>query len=66
MTASCWQPGAFRRGGQGTQRLALQRFAAVRAMGLPLHYLRLTAGGHPEHPLYLPAGLTPHPWPASL
>lgn len=27
-----------------------------------LHYLRLTKKGHPEHPLYLPASLTPQPW----
>lgn len=26
------------------------------------HYLRLTAGGHPQHPLYLPATLLPIPW----
>lgn len=27
------------------------------------HVLRLTKGGHPEHPLYLPYRLEPHPWP---
>jgi hypothetical protein len=26
-----------------------------------LNYLRLTDGGHPEHPLYLPATLKPQP-----
>lgn len=26
------------------------------------HYLRLTKDGHPSHPLYLPASLTPQPW----
>jgi len=27
-----------------------------------MHYLRLTARGHPEHPLRLPRGLKPRPW----
>lgn len=27
-----------------------------------LHALRLTRGGHPAHPLYLPAELKPQPW----
>lgn len=27
-----------------------------------LHILRLTKDGHPAHPLYLPADLTPQPW----
>lgn len=27
-----------------------------------LHYLRLTAEGHPSHPLYLPKDLQPQPW----
>ena len=28
--------------------------------GIGLRALRLTQGGHPEHPLYLPASLVPH------
>lgn len=38
------------------------RFSYIRAMGLPLHYLRLTSNGWPEHPLYLPPDLTPIRW----
>lgn len=30
-----------------------------------LHYLRLTTLGHPAHPLYLPASLTPQLWSSS-
>lgn len=38
------------------------RDAAVRKMLPRLHYLRLTKGGHPGHPLYLPASLRPVAW----
>lgn len=42
------------------------RDAQVRALlddaGVELHVLRLTAGGHPGHPLYVPAAATPQPW----
>lgn len=52
--------------GWGVKGELLQRGAAVRALlrgaSIPLHYLRLTQGGHPEHPLYLPGALTPVPW----
>jgi hypothetical protein len=34
----------------------------VKAMLPPMHYLRLTKGGHPGHPLYLPADLIPTPF----
>lgn len=34
----------------------------VRALLPRLHYLRLTKGGHPGHPLYLPASLRPMEW----
>ena len=40
---------------QVVQRLALR--------GCDLRYLAVTAGGTPRHPLYLPAGLVPLPWP---
>jgi hypothetical protein len=30
--------------------------------GIPLHYLRMGAGGMPHHPLYLPGDLTPTEW----
>lgn len=33
----------------------------LRAAGVTPHYLRLTKGGHPEHPLYLRESLTPRP-----
>ncbi len=50
------------KGKQATRELAVVRFAAIRSMGLELHYLRMTAGGYPEHPLYLPATLKPQLW----
>lgn len=31
--------------------------------GVKLSYLRLTQGGHPSHPLYLPRSLEPVEWP---
>jgi hypothetical protein len=46
-------------GAHGTYR---GRDAQVRAMLPGLHYLRLTKGGHPGHPLYLPASLRPVEW----
>lgn len=45
-----------------TKRLMQERFEHIKALGLPLHVLRVTASGHPEHPLYLPANLRPVPW----
>lgn len=33
--------------------------AMLRAAGVSIKALRITAGGHPGHPLYLPAALTP-------
>ena len=46
-------------GANGTFR---QRGEAVRAMLPRLHYLRLTKGGQPQHPLYLPGDLRPVLW----
>jgi hypothetical protein len=41
----------------------LGRDAQVRKMFPRLHVLRLTKGGHPAHPLYLPKTLKPTLWP---
>lgn len=38
------------------------RDASVKAMLPNLHYLRMTKGGHPGHPLYLPSSLRPVEW----
>lgn len=45
-----------------TKRLMRGRFATILALGLPLHYLRLTKSGYPEHPARLPDGLRPYRW----
>lgn len=50
-------------GTHGTHRgRALNVTAWLRGAGVKLHVLRLTKGGHPEHPLYLPYDLTPTEW----
>lgn len=36
---------------------------ALRDSGARLAYIRLSKSGTPEHPLYLPGGLDPKPWP---
>lgn len=46
----------------GTPGAHMKRDAAVRELIPNLHYLRLTKAGHPGHPLYLPADLTPVRW----
>jgi hypothetical protein len=56
---ACW---GVPKGRAVTKRLAEARFAQIRGMGFPLHVLRLTQGGFPEHPLYLPKTLEPIPW----
>ena len=38
------------------------RDAQVLKLLADMHYLRLTKGGHPAHPLYLPADLEPMPF----
>lgn len=38
------------------------RNLTVRKLLSPLHYLRLTKDGHPNHPLYLPKALKPILW----
>lgn len=50
------------KGRAATQRLARMRMPAVAAMSDRWHALRITASGHPEHPLYLPGNLLPAPW----
>lgn len=45
----------------GAHGTYMNRDQSVRLMVPGLHYLRLTKGGHPWHPLYLPSGLTPMP-----
>jgi len=51
---------------RGNHALHLGRAAQVRGLlgsaGIPLHVLRLNAGGEPAHPLYLRADLRPKPW----
>lgn len=46
----------------GTHGAYMGRGAAVRAMLPGLKCLRITKGGFPAHPLYLPKTLTPQPW----
>lgn len=36
--------------------------SVLKAEGVKLHYLRLTKGGQPEHPLYVPYEVTPTPY----
>jgi hypothetical protein len=50
------------KGNAATRRMMDARFNAILQLGLPLHVLRVTASGYPEHPLYLPANLRPQPW----
>ncbi|AOG02874.1 DUF1643 domain-containing protein [Bosea sp. RAC05] len=45
-----------------TRSLMTDRFRHILGLGLPLHALRITASGHPEHLLYLPSSLRPVPW----
>jgi hypothetical protein len=51
----------------GNHGAHLDRSDAVLALlhrtGIRLHALRVNGAGHPAHPLYLPASLTPTPWP---
>jgi hypothetical protein len=35
----------------------------LRSAGHTLHALRITQGGHPQHPLYLPSAIKPVLWP---
>jgi hypothetical protein len=37
----------------------------LRSEGVVLHSLGVTQSGAPRHPLYLPSGTMPRPWPAS-
>jgi hypothetical protein len=44
----------------------LDRDTGVRKLFSSMYVLRLTKHGHPSHPLYLPANLTPTLWFTSL
>ncbi len=45
-------------------RLHRRHAAVLRLLGRRrLWHLGLTAGGHPRHPLYVPAAVAPQPWP---
>lgn len=46
----------------GAHGVFKQRDEVVKRALPSLHYLRLTKGGHPGHPLYLPADLQPRAW----
>jgi hypothetical protein len=50
------------KGNAWVKGLMRRRFAEISKLGLPLHFLRLSKHGWPEHPLYLPGTLTPQPW----
>ncbi len=54
----------------GAKPKAKARVAEVRAKlaaaGRQLHVIRMTASGHPEHPLMLPYGLKPFPMPEDV
>lgn len=50
------------KGRVATRKLMLARFEAIKALRLPLHVMRLTGSGYPEHLLYLPGNLRPAPW----
>ena len=51
-------------GGWGNYGAHRARAAQVRRLLPQMQALRLNASGEPAHPLYLPARLTPCPWPA--
>jgi hypothetical protein len=40
----------------------IARTALIRRALDEVYYIRLTKGGFPEHPLYLPSNLEPEPW----
>jgi len=52
------------KGKASTKRLIQVRIDHVLGrLNLPLWAIRVTPSGYPEHPLYLPGGLTPQPYP---
>jgi len=52
LTIACW----------GCHGAHLYRAAKVKLWMLPMHYLALTKGGFPQHPLYLKSDLKPQPY----
>lgn len=59
LTVAAW--GAY----GGLNDRAAAAVAVLRFYGTNLHHLGLTKGGHPRHPLYLPASATPTRWEAT-
>lgn len=57
---ACW---GAPKGRAVTRRLAEERCRQVAALTRDWQALRITKGGHPEHPLYLSSALMPKPWP---
>lgn len=65
----CWATGGIAvacwgtpKGRAATKRMALDRFKEVASLA-PWNALRITAEGHPQHPLYLPNSAMLRPWP---
>lgn len=49
----------------GPRRRRIEVVGLMRRLGVDLHAIKLSGGGHPCHPLYLKADLRPVRWPAA-